>query len=598
MLSDVKELLPQAVYWMAAMVVADTDGDGLDDYEEVAVYGTDPCEEDSDGDGLPDTWECHYCDDGFDPVVPNVNDAGLGTGPDDDLDLDGLTNREEYEWGTDPGEPDTDGDGVDDGSEVEVGFDPVDAVDQMPVLWMQLVGDLDEGEVKSESQTFTIPAARTFFACVFLASEEYPTYTGRQSEYNDVVTWQVVADDGGFSGANTVNALDPGWDVADAADQTFGGISPVVVQEGRFISAPTNAPLTVTVTLSAKNVGDGNLPSTVIVGLFPLRVEQRNMPAVIGVGGSTDAGTSSPSLIPDFGIAYISGVPAAADLVARIKGLPRWVHVTWDTVLIAERSERGAYDNRSALPVELSGTADYWITAELRNEVVGGRCALTASVGNSAPKTVQFFIRGKNPRDASARAYIDANVDVEFSPFAWMIAKHESKAGSRVYNQFNPVGEKKELPNRGAPDGWGMCQIDRSGNDPAVAINYTTTAETYNWHENVTAMNMVFREKTSMYTRFVGYYRNVYGNHTSWIEPENYSRTIQGHAVSAKTWACLVLYNGVDQVPDQNVDGHSFKSPIEFILGTSSGTGQWLFHDNVNAYGSTVLGEQSQATVE
>lgn len=33
------------------------------------------------------------------------------------------------------------------------------------------------------------------------------------------------------------------------------------------------------------------------------------------------------------------------------------------------------------------------------------------------------------PLDATARAYIDANVDEEFRPYAWMIAKHESKSG-------------------------------------------------------------------------------------------------------------------------------------------------------------------------
>ena len=46
---------------------------------------------------------------------------------------------------------------------------------------------------------------------------------------------------------------------------------------------------------------------------------------------------------------------------------------------------------------------------------------------------MQFFIRGKNPRDAVARAYIDANVDAEFRDFAWMIAKHEGRDGKRLH---------------------------------------------------------------------------------------------------------------------------------------------------------------------
>ena len=134
----------------------------------------------------------------------------------------------------------------------------------------------------------------------------------------------------------------------------------------------------------------------------------------------------------DFCVAYITGAPAAADLVARIKGLPDWLRATWETLLTAERSERGTRDNRMARPVELRGSADYLVSAELGNEIVGGRCALTMTAGDFPPKTVQFFVRGKNPRDAVARAYIDAHIDAEFRDFAWMIAKHESKSGGRV----------------------------------------------------------------------------------------------------------------------------------------------------------------------
>ena len=111
-------------------------------------------------------------------------------------------------------------------------------------------------------------------------------------------------------------------------------------------------------------------------------------------------------------------------------------------------------------------------------------------------------------------------------------------------------------------------------------------------------MNVVLREKIGTYTRFVGYYRNVYGNHPSWVEPENYTRTIQGHVVSAKTWAYLILYNGIHNVTEQEVDGHKFQSPIEFVPGTSAGMGRWIFHDNINTYGNTVITEQSQSSVE
>ena len=64
----------------------DSDGDGLTDYQELFVHGTNPLKADTDDDGLPDKWEIDH---GLNPLV---NDTAL------DLDLDGLTNLEEYTY--------------------------------------------------------------------------------------------------------------------------------------------------------------------------------------------------------------------------------------------------------------------------------------------------------------------------------------------------------------------------------------------------------------------------------------------------------------------------------------------------------------------
>ena len=66
-------------------LVADTDGDGVSDYDELFVYGTNPLLRDTDGDGMDDAWEIAN---GLNPLV---NDAA------GDLDMDGLTNKEEYD---------------------------------------------------------------------------------------------------------------------------------------------------------------------------------------------------------------------------------------------------------------------------------------------------------------------------------------------------------------------------------------------------------------------------------------------------------------------------------------------------------------------
>ena len=88
-------------------LIADTDGDGLDDSDEFAI-GTDPLSGDTDGDGFIDGWEVRFGTDPFNPGCPI---------PGEDPDEDGLANLEESLIGTDPFSADTDEDGVSDGDE-------------------------------------------------------------------------------------------------------------------------------------------------------------------------------------------------------------------------------------------------------------------------------------------------------------------------------------------------------------------------------------------------------------------------------------------------------------------------------------------------
>jgi hypothetical protein len=85
----------------------DEDGDDVFDFENEP----DGSSTDSDGDDMIDDWESRY------GTQVDVPDAG------DDPDEDGLTNYEEYVGGTDPHDPDTDGDGVLDSLDVCPGHD-------------------------------------------------------------------------------------------------------------------------------------------------------------------------------------------------------------------------------------------------------------------------------------------------------------------------------------------------------------------------------------------------------------------------------------------------------------------------------------------
>lgn len=75
----------------------DKDGDGLTNGEELAL-GSDPWNPDTDGDGMEDGYEQYYAM----PLLDASNDPVAKLGPDDDKDGDGRTNRMEAEDGTLP----------------------------------------------------------------------------------------------------------------------------------------------------------------------------------------------------------------------------------------------------------------------------------------------------------------------------------------------------------------------------------------------------------------------------------------------------------------------------------------------------------------
>lgn len=109
----------------------DTDGDTLSDYDEINKYKTSALKADTDGDGFSDNIEINAKTNPLDPQSYPQDTRGVGVSDNwqkkykvevengmQDTDKDGLVDKLEYQYGTDPRNPDTDGDSLTDGQEV------------------------------------------------------------------------------------------------------------------------------------------------------------------------------------------------------------------------------------------------------------------------------------------------------------------------------------------------------------------------------------------------------------------------------------------------------------------------------------------------
>lgn len=100
----------------------DTDDDGLTDYQEYCITGTDPLVYDSVTTGISDA-DADADNDGLTTTQEIENNTNPQSA---DTDSDTLSDYEElYKYGTDPLSPDTDEDTISDGNELNVGLDPL-----------------------------------------------------------------------------------------------------------------------------------------------------------------------------------------------------------------------------------------------------------------------------------------------------------------------------------------------------------------------------------------------------------------------------------------------------------------------------------------
>lgn len=159
----------------------DADGDGLTNLEEFQ-RGANPNIADSDGDGLFDGEE--------------VN--GQGTNPlQADSDGDGLLDGDELRIGSAPDNPDTDGDGIPDGSEVDFGLDPL-TVNPTTTVTGRVVDNTGAAVAGAAATVLNRFTATTLSDGTFTLGS-IPADRGDLSVFARIVQGQQVAD--GFSAA-------------------------------------------------------------------------------------------------------------------------------------------------------------------------------------------------------------------------------------------------------------------------------------------------------------------------------------------------------------------------------------------------------------
>ena len=252
---------------------------------------------------------------------------------------------------------------------------------------------------------------------------------------------------------------------------------------------------TVRVTVVELNLVDDNSGSTVIGGSIAWITEEPEMPH-LQARLNPELGLTTVSLSewtmrvehqrPDLGTVDQVFVPNNDP--AAVVSLP--VSDTWDIHADID----GLPDSGRSIPaIGLLQTESL--------SFFGGKATVRVELASLLETEMQFEIRGRNPEDRVAREFIDMEADPNDEWFAYAIARHESRQGDNIYNQFH----SRENEQKGTPifsgnlEGWGMFQLDFSGDDARAA----TFSEIWNWQENVRSGIEILRAKRAIATNWM-----------------------------------------------------------------------------------------------
>jgi outer membrane protein OmpA-like peptidoglycan-associated protein len=178
-------------------MAVDSDNDGLKDGEEVLTYKTDPNKADTDGDGLSDGDEIMKYK--TDPLKADTDGDGLKDGDEVtkyktdplkvDTDGDGLSDGDEImKYKTDPLKADTDGGTVNDNIEITRGSNPLDPADDVPKAPVQVAVGASivmKGVTFESGKAVLSPSSTDSLERAYLVLSENPDVTVEIQGYTD-----------------------------------------------------------------------------------------------------------------------------------------------------------------------------------------------------------------------------------------------------------------------------------------------------------------------------------------------------------------------------------------------------------------------------
>jgi len=216
---------------------------------------------DSDDDGIPDSFEIQF---GLNPT-----DSSDATTDDDG---DGVSNFNEFLNGTDPTANDQVGaSGGGGGGSTYSGIIPIPTNAETP----DHEGTGEKGVRTNTQKNYNwSDGSSGFFVLVAIYSEEYPTYTGDSSEFNDIVDYSITPSTGNsFSSSVNVNSLHNSFESEGKSFDLGAGSKFYFIKEQKVIKNAQRGTFTIQSDLGATNVADGALPSGITVGIYPVQIQ-------------------------------------------------------------------------------------------------------------------------------------------------------------------------------------------------------------------------------------------------------------------------------------------------------------------------------------